>query len=507
MSDWGATHSSSGPIDGQDMDMPGYISSGSQGSLPPSYFGGNLTAYVQNGTIPESRLDDMVRRVLTPYYFLGQDQNYPSIDPSTHAIALAGQNHYQLPIIPARDVRNDHNILIREIGAAAVTLLKNSNNTLPLQQPTNIAVFGNDAADVSTGLATAQNGSIGTLMLGGGSGTARASYVISPLAALMVRAQQDGTRVQYTTDNTYLARGNLGSLYPLPDVCLVFLKTYASEGSDRSLYPPDWNSTFVVNAITQVCNNTVVITHSAGPNTFPWADNPNVTAILAAHLPGEESGNSIVDVLYGDVNPSGHLPFTIARNESDYNAPILNLTNVTDPNAWQSDFVEELFIDYKHFDQAGIEPLYEFGFGLSYTTFSINGLSVTANATGVSSAPPPATSVSPGGNPALWETLVMVSVTVTNTGSLQGAAVPQLYVSLPQTSTPSGTPLRQLRGFDKIALDPGQSSAVQLPLLRRDLSYWDIDSQQWLIPSGAIELSVGFSSRDLQLNQTITLVS
>lgn len=95
---------------------------------------------------------------------------------------------------------------------------------------------------------------------------------------------------------------------------------------------------------------------------MPWVDNENVTAILAAHFPGEQSGNSLVSVLWGDVNPSGHLPYTIALNESDYNTAVVNITNDnnTDPNAWQDNFEEGLFIDYRHFDQAGIEPLYVF---------------------------------------------------------------------------------------------------------------------------------------------------
>lgn len=116
-----------------------------------------------------------------------------------------------------------------------------------------------------------------------------------------------------------------------------------------------------------VCNNTIVVTHSGGINTMPWADHPNVTAILAAHFPGQESGSSIVDVLYGNVNPSGCLPYTIALNESDYKTQFINITitNDTDPNAWQDNFSEGLMIDYRHFDSAGITPRYEFGYGLS----------------------------------------------------------------------------------------------------------------------------------------------
>lgn len=101
----------------------------------------------------------------------------------------------------------------------------------------------------------------------------------------------------------------------------------------------------------------MVVTHSGGINTMPWADNENVTAILVAHFPGEQSGNSLVSVLWGDVNPSGHLPYTVAYNESDYNTKVINITGDTDSNAWQDNFSEGLMIDYRHFDMEDIEPL------------------------------------------------------------------------------------------------------------------------------------------------------
>lgn len=111
---------------------------------------------------------------------------------------------------------------------------------------------------------------------------------------------------------------------------------------------------------------------------MPWASNPNISAILAAHYPGQESGNSIADILFGDVNPSGKLPYTIAKQELDLNTPVLNLTgpDATNSSAWQSDFVEGLLIDYRHFDAMNITLQYEFGHGLSYTTSAITDASV-----------------------------------------------------------------------------------------------------------------------------------
>jgi beta-glucosidase len=241
-----------------------------------------------------------------------------------------------------------------------------------------------------------------------------------------------------------------------------------------------------------------------------FADHPNITAILAAHLGGQETGNSIVDVLYGDVNPSGHLPYTIAKEESDYSfADITNsseLLNTTNPNAWQSNFEERLLIDYRHFDYYNLPVQYEFGFGLSYTTFSMSNVSISGESSGSISSPCPkddetnssSSTPAPGGNAALWETLYTISTSVTNTGKVAGAAVPQLYLGLPQPANEDVTPVKVLRGFEKVYLQPGESQTVQFPLMRRDLSYWDVNQQQWVIGDGDVKVYAGFSSRDIQ---------
>ena len=331
------------------------------------------------------------------------------------------------------------------------------------------------------------------------------SYLVTPLDALKARANQDGTLLQYVLNNTLITQpGSLRTIAPIPEVCLVFLKSWASEGSDRVSLEADWNSTGVVNAVAALCNNTVVITHSAGPNVMPWANNPNITAILAAHLPGQESGNSIVDVLYGVVNPSAKLPYTIALNETDYEfADITNSTELKqteDPNAWQSNFTEALLIDYRYFDYYNESVAFEFGFGLSYTTFDMSNMDIEPTVPGMSISPhPDSVAPVPGGNPTLWQVLYTVGITVSNTGTVAGATVPQLYLSLPQVANSVPTPKNVLRGFEKIYLQPNQSQTVVFPLMRRDLSYWEVGSQDWVIGSGAIGVSVGFSSRDIRL--------
>lgn len=141
-----------------------------------------------------------------------------------------------------------------------------------------------------------------------------------------------------------------------PEVCLVFLKTWATEGSDRPSLLVDWNGTAVVETVAASCANTIVVTHSGGLNVLPFADHPNVTAILAAHYGGEQVGNSIVDVLWGDVNPSGKLPYTVAKGEGDYGfADITNssaLLETTNATAWQSNFEERLLVDYRTYSLA-----------------------------------------------------------------------------------------------------------------------------------------------------------
>jgi len=318
--------------------------------------------------------------------------------------------------------------------------------------------------------------------------------------------------LQYILNNTLItSSGGLRTIAPVPEVCLVFLKSWASEGSDRASLEANWNSSAVVNAVAATCNNTVVITHSAGLNVMPWADNPNVTAILAAHLPGQESGNSIVDVLYGTVNPSGKLPYTIALNESDYSfADITNSTELRqteDPNAWQSNFTEALLIDYRHFDYYNQSVQYEFDFGLSYTTFDMSNLFIAPtvpNLTVISL--PDSVPIVPGGNPTLWQVLYVVNITVKNEGDVFGATVPQLYLSLPQIPGSIPTPMNVLRGFEKIGLQPNESQTVQFPLMRRDLSYWDVGMQEWVIPRGAIGVNLGFSSRDIRLAGDVVVV-
>ncbi|KAJ8066955.1 hypothetical protein OCU04_004337 [Sclerotinia nivalis] len=517
VSDWMGTHAGVDSANaGLDMTMPGAQTWNALAPGIPSYFGSNLTTAVNNGSVTLERLNDMALRVMTPYFFLGQDQDFPPIDSSTGAYPQMNdfseqatfESDWTSVMGPANvDVRGNHSWLVRELGAAGTVLLKNTNNALPLNAPKRIGIFGNAAGDLTNGLYPHDKDyEYGCLPVGGGSGSGRFSQLISPLEAIKARAAKDGSMVQYILNNTQLTTtgGLKNMIYPIPDVCLVFIKAYAKEGDDRTSLSFDWDGDSVVEQVAANCSNTIVVSQSTGINLMPWANHPNVTAILATHLSGDQIGNSLVDILYGAYNPSGHLPYTIAYNVSDYSfAPITTSVSSSAPDAWQSDFTERLLIDYRYFDYHNISVLYEFGFGLSYTTFNLSSLTISPiSNTTLSSTPAvmtPNTSI-PGGNPDLWTPIYTVTASVTNTGNFSGATVPQLYITIPETD--EETPVKQLRGFEKIGLKAGESKNVKFELMRRDISIWDVQLQEWRIPEGEFGVKVGFSSRDLRVEGT-----
>jgi beta-glucosidase len=326
---------------------------------------------------------------------------------------------------------------------------------------------------------------IGALPVGDGSGSGRFASIVSPLGAIKNRAESYGALVQYITSNDAIMRGSLSSLAPLPlDVCTVFLKFWASEGDDRATLLAGWNSTQVVESVATLCLNTVVVLYGAAPNVLPWANHPNVTAIIVAHFPGQDIGNAITDIHWGDINPSGRLPYTIAHEELDYNKNIVNSTELhhtTDPNAWNADFLGGNLIDYKWFDAKNASVAFEFGFGMSYTTFELRDLQTRLLVPEPSREPDDGAAVLPGGNVELWEIIATASVTVQNTGVIAGSAIPQLYLSYPPEA---GAPVKSLRGFEKVHLEAGASEILHFSLTRRDVSYWNTVAQNWSLPKG-----------------------
>jgi beta-glucosidase len=438
----------------------------------------------------------MGTRILASWYYTGQDNAYPSL-------GVYGNLQKHEPI----DVQGDHASIIKKIGAAGTVLVKNLNNTLPFQKPRFLYVTGYDAThksspwtnpsrygggyEVNFGWNTFQ----GTLVTGGGSGSNTPPYVVSPFQAIQDRLVKDRGILRWDFESVNPIA------YANADACLVFINAYASESFDRTTLTDDFSDQLVTNVAAN-CSNTIVVIHSAGIRTVDaWIENENVTAALYAGLPGQESGNSLVSVLWGDESPSGKLPFTVAKQEQDY-GHLLNSTVSFDAFP-QANFTEGLYIDYRAFDKQNIQPRFEFGYGLTYTTFEYADLSANlVTGANVDTLPDPSTSVVQGGHPDLWVVVASVTCTITNTGSTAASEVAQLYAGIPGELD---TPVRQLRGFQKVPIRPGESRKVSFLLTRRDLSVWDVAAQQWKLPGGSYLLYVGASSRDLRLNGTLTI--
>ncbi|KAA1468626.1 glycoside hydrolase family 3 protein [Dentipellis sp. KUC8613] len=489
-SDWWATHSTSPAVNnGLDMTMPGDTATNSG----VSYFGPALVSAVQSGAVPESRIDDMATRILAAWYLLGQDSGFPAVNFDAWNLNAPVNTHV--------NVQGDHASLIRTIGAASTVLLKNEG-ALPLKAPKTIGIVGNGAGPDSKGPNgyTDRGGDDGVLAMGWGSGTDDFPYLITPVDAITNRSKTDGTTVSSSlsdTDLTSAAKVATGK-----DVAFVFITADSGEGyitvegnaGDRNDLNAWHSGDALVKQVASVNKNTIVVVNSVGPIvTEAWIDHPNVTALVWSGLPGQEAGNSLVDVLYGTYNPSGRLPYTIGKSVTDYSAQVLYVSNA---GIVPINYTEGIFIDYRHFDAAGIEPRFEFGFGLSYTTFDYSGLTVTGS---VGTGTPPS---GPGSSldPWLHDSVITVSFSLKNNGTVAGHESPQLYTSPPTSA--NAAPFN-LKGFDNIFLEPGQSQVVSFNLSRYDLSFWNVANQRWEIPAGSTGVSVGASSRDLRLNGAI----
>ncbi|KAI9030703.1 glycoside hydrolase superfamily [Phycomyces nitens] len=468
-SDWSATHSTSDSANsGLDMTMPGDITflSGD------SYFGANLTKAVDNGQVSEERVNDMALRIVAAWYKLGQDKRFP----------LVNFDSFHPELGKHINVQRTHRKLIRSMGAASTVLLRNQDNILPLSAKLDkIAIIGSDAGSSLNGPnECADHGcNTGTLAQGWGSGTAEFPYLVTPLEGIQDRVPDMDIVQSFDDWNTTLA----AELASGADVALVFVNSDSGEAyitvegtlgdrNDTSLWH---NGDALVNAVADANPNTIVVIHAVGAVDMPWINHKNIKAVLWAGLPGQESGNSIADVLFGDVNPSGRLPFTIAKTRSDYGPEIsLNQT---------ASYDEGVLIGHRWFDAHNIEPLFEFGFGLSYTQFSYDPLNVMLY-------------------PEQEDIKVSCSVTIKNVGDYEGAEVVQAYMKFPEIAN---EPPKLLRGFEKVQIKPNHHELVTFDFGKTELSYWDVDSQKWLIPSGEYTLYVGSSSRDIRQNSTFTL--
>lgn len=392
MSDWQAQKSGvSSALAGMDMAMPGdtLFATGN------AFYGTNSTIAILNGTLPQWRLDDMALRIMAAYYYVGRDKHQVPInfnswtydtDGYIHTISKTGYGRVNDHV----DVRRNHGKLIRDFAAKSTVLLKNTNNTLPLSAENEkfTAVFGSDSGDNHLGPNGCSDRGCdqGTLGQGWGSGTANYPYLITPLQAITNKVQNEGngiiqgiTNDTATTEITALARQSLLAIvFVNADSGEGYISVDGNEGDRQNLTL--WHSgEDLIKTVASQNNRTVVVIHSGGPvliDTFK--DHPNVTAIIWAGMPGQESGNSIVDVLYGKVNPGAKLPFTMGSARQEYTTDVLYKPNNGELSP-QDNFAEGQFIDYRGFDRYNKTPQYEFGYGLSYTTFEYSDLQVTCH--------------------------------------------------------------------------------------------------------------------------------
>ncbi|EME38884.1 glycoside hydrolase family 3 protein [Dothistroma septosporum NZE10] len=505
-----------------------------------------LSAGIANGSFTQARLDDMAVRNVIGYYFAGLDN---------------GEQPSEASLTEYRSVRADHATLIRQVGRDSLVLLKNNNTNgggLPLSAPHVISVFGVHAGPGISGpnfafsVVGMDDPYEGHLATGGGSGQGSLSYAITPYEALSARARADGSMIRWLLNDTYTSTSSSGgmsggggmstmsdnstaagemsggsdsssnssmaaggggggggvsisgsgtALTPSYDnyasdstVCLVFINSASGEGGDRSVLSHTDQDTLVT-TIASNCNNTIVVINTPGARLVDaWIENENVTAVVYGSLLGQESGGAIADVLYGDVNPSGKLTYTIAKNESDYPVSICYTS--------ECDYSEGIYIDYRYFDAQNKSVRYPFGHGLSYTTFTYTTPTLASkNSTALSSTYPTGY-LTLGGTSDLFDEVISITTTITNSGTLEGAEVAQLYISYPSSAS---QPPKQLRGFEKVKLQAGESQEVTFSVRRRDVSFWDVVAQKWAIAEGTYTFAVGASSRDLRGSVTVTI--
>ncbi|KAJ3544533.1 hypothetical protein NM208_g2991 [Fusarium decemcellulare] len=347
-----------------------------------------LTRATLNGSVPMERLNDMATRVVASWYQLGQDQSFPEVSFSTNTKDAVG------PLYPGAwpnspsgvvnkfvQVQEDHDKVARQIAQDAITMLKNEDKLLPLSKDSPLKVFGTGAQANSDGPNACVDRSCnkGTLGQGWGSGTVDYMYLDDPIGAIKEKAE----------DVTFYNTDKFPSV-PNPtddDVAIVFITSdagenqYTVEGNhgdrDASRLNAWHNGDALVKAAAAKYKNVIVVAHTVGPLVLEeWVDLASVKSVLIAHLPGQEAGKSLTNVLFGSVSPSGHLPYSITYAEDDMPESVVKLidSGFTDPP--QDTYSEGLYIDYRWLNKEKIRPRYAFGHGLSYTSFSYTNATI-----------------------------------------------------------------------------------------------------------------------------------
>ncbi|HMD76088.1 MAG TPA: glycoside hydrolase family 3 C-terminal domain-containing protein [Terracidiphilus sp.] len=475
VSDWGSTYSTAATVNaGMDLEMPGGPPMRAWLANPRMQSSGNgagwltadkVLAEVKAGHITEATLDDNVGRILRVIFVSGLfDHPHTGggeVDtPAQRAVALQG-------------------------ATEGIVLLKNAASLLPLDAKKihSIAVIGSNAATARTG--------------GGGSSLVRPAYAIAPLDGIRERAG-NGIAVKFAlgvgmdgedpaVDTPAVRAGLLKEATDLAahaDVAVVVVGRYPKlegEGFDVATMDLPAGQDELIQAVEQANPRTIVVLNTGDPVTMTkWIG--QTLALLDMWYSGQEGGHALASILFGDANPSGKLPVSFPKKWEDSPAyghyPGENL---------KVNYAEGIYVGYRYFDTKNVEPLFPFGFGLSYTKFEYSGLTVT-----------PYISAGKAGL-----TGAVVSLKVRNAGSRAGAEVVELYVH--DGHSKIDRPAHELKGFKRVELKPGETQTVAFTLGRGALSYWSPEKKAWTADPGTFEIQLGASSRDIRLRAPLAL--
>jgi beta-glucosidase len=428
MSDWfAAIHTVESALGGLDVEMPF------------SFLYEGLQLAVGSGQVPEELIDDAVERILRIKFKFG--------------FALLAESYAGDPgVVESKE----HIALAREAAQKAMVLLKNKGAVLPLKRTSieRLAVVGKWATEPRLGDA--------------GSSNVTPSYAVTPYLGIKAAAG-DGIEVVTSPDASAAADADIA--------VVVVALTQQDEGEawngggDRDTLDLSADQEKLVVDVAKVAPVTIVVIEAGGPITMEaWKQSAD--GIVMAWYPGMEGGRAIADVLFGDVNFSGRLVQTWPRGWDD--EPLFG--NHQDETEY------EFLHGYRHFDEYDIEPLFPFGFGLSYTTFEFSNLVI-----------PCAVATS--------EARFSVQVDVENTGEVAGVAVPQLYVSYPHST--QRRPPKELKGFARVELKPGEKKTVDIPLRIRDLAYFDVGKHGWVVEETEHLIQVGPDAQELPLSASL----
>ena len=442
MSDWGAVHGSHYAVKGLDQQ------SGEQLDAS-TWFDTPLRAALAEGQVPRTRVNDMARRILRTMFAVG------IVDHPPQKGAVDLQNHAAKAL---------------EVARSGMVLLTN-NGLLPLKSTTpRIALIGGNAhIGVLSGGGSSQvipaNGAATRVPVGGHGMMAgfrnEMYFPSSPYKAIQAAAPKASVLFDsgaFPADAAALAARS--------DVAIVFVTRHELEGYDIPNLSLPHGQDALVEAVLKANPNSVVVLETGNPVAMPWLD--KAAAVLAAWYPGQEGGQAIADILFGAVNPSGRLPMTFPRDEASTVRPKLpNLGSEMGADVGV-DYLEGADVGYRWYHKRGVEPLFAFGHGLSYTTFKYDTVKVSGGKT------------------------LSVSLAVENVGDRIGTDVPQVYLT-----SAAGKPAFRLIGFQRVELQPGERRTISTVVDSRLLSRFDEARGKWVLDKGMYSVSVGKSANDL----------